>query len=76
MAVGLSGEINPLPVDGVRLGSASLGIRSEPRDDLVVMELGAGSRAAAVFTRNAFCAAPVTIAREHLERQEIGRAHV
>lgn len=69
MAVGLSGEINPLPVDGVRLGSASLGIRSEPRDDLVVMELGAGSRAAAVFTRNAFCAAPVTIAREHLERQ-------
>ncbi len=66
MAVGLSGEVNPLPVAGVRLGSASLGIRAEPRDDLAIIELAAGSRAAAVFTRNAFCAAPVTVAREHL----------
>jgi glutamate N-acetyltransferase/amino-acid N-acetyltransferase len=69
MAVGLGGEINPLPVAGVRLGSASLGIRSDPRDDLAVMELAAGSRAAAVFTQNVFCAAPVTVAREHLSGQ-------
>lgn len=66
MAVGLSEEINPLPVAGVRLGSAPLGLRTQPRDDLTVIELAEGSRAAAVFTRNAFCAAPVTVAREHL----------
>ncbi len=69
MAVGLSGEINPNPVAGVRLGSAPLGVRSDSRDDLTVIELAAGSRAAAVFTRNAFCAAPVIVAREHLMRQ-------
>ncbi len=43
------------------------GIRKPGRTDLVVMELAAGSACAAVFTRNAFCAAPVTVAREHLE---------
>jgi glutamate N-acetyltransferase/amino-acid N-acetyltransferase len=68
MAVGLSADINPSPVAGVRLGSAPLGVRSQPRDDLTIIELAAGSRAAAVFTRNAFCAAPVTVAREHLNR--------
>ena len=69
MAVGLSSEVDPLPVAGVRLGSAPLGIRAEPRDDLVVIELAAGTRAAAVFTRNVFCAAPVTVAKEHLGRE-------
>jgi glutamate N-acetyltransferase/amino-acid N-acetyltransferase len=69
MAVGLSDEINPIPVAGVRFGSAPLGLRSDLRDDLTVMELAAGSRAAAVFTRNAFCAAPVVVAREHLAGQ-------
>ncbi|GMQ95787.1 MAG: bifunctional glutamate N-acetyltransferase/amino-acid acetyltransferase ArgJ [Gammaproteobacteria bacterium] len=69
MAVGLSGDIKPVPVAGVRLGCAPLGVRSDPRDDLTVIELSAGSRAAAVFTRNAFCAAPVTVAIEHLARQ-------
>lgn len=69
MAVGLSAEINWNPVAGVRLGSAPLGVRSQPRDDLTIIELAAGSRAAAVFTRNAFCAAPVVVAREHLSQQ-------
>lgn len=55
-----------LPVPGIRLGSAAAGIKYTDRDDLVVMELAAGSRCAAVFTRNAFCAAPVVVAREHL----------
>ena len=68
MAVGLTGEVDPTAVAGVRIGSASLGIRDEPRDDLVIIELAPGSRAAAVFTRNAFCAAPVVVAREHLGR--------
>ncbi len=37
--------------------------RSPGRKDLVLMELAEGASAAAVFTRNAFCAAPVTVAQ-------------
>ena len=55
-----------LPVPGVRLGIAAAGIRYRDRADLVVLELAAGTQSAAVFTRNAFCAAPVTLARRHL----------
>lgn len=53
-------------VAGVRLAAVAAGIRYSNRDDLVVMELAPGSTCAAVFTRNAFCAAPVVVAREHL----------
>ena len=55
-----------LPVPGVRLGITEAGIRYRDRADLVVLELAPGSHGAAVFTRNAFCAAPVTLARHHL----------
>jgi len=53
-------------VAGVRLGVAAAGIKRAERDDLVVFELAAGGSVAAVFTRNAFCAAPVSVARQHL----------
>jgi glutamate N-acetyltransferase/amino-acid N-acetyltransferase len=55
------------PVPGVRLSTAAAGIRYRERDDLVLFELPPGSSSAAVFTRNAFCAAPVLVARRHLE---------
>ncbi|CAL1240181.1 bifunctional glutamate N-acetyltransferase/amino-acid acetyltransferase ArgJ [Candidatus Methylocalor cossyra] len=55
-----------LPVRGIRLGTAGAGIKRPDRDDLVVLEAEQGSVCAAVFTRNAFCAAPVQVAREHL----------
>lgn len=55
-----------LPIAGVRLATAAAGIRYQDRDDLLVMELAQGSTCAAVFTTNAFCAAPVVVAREHL----------
>ena len=58
--------MEPLTVAGVRLGTARAGIKYPDRRDLVVVELAAGTQAAAVFTRNAFCAAPVTVARTHL----------
>jgi len=58
-----------LPVAGVRLASVAAGIRYRQRDDLVVIELAEGGSCAAVFTRNAFCAAPVLVAREHLAHQ-------
>ena len=54
------------PVAGFRLGTASAGIKTAGRRDLVAMELATGSTCAAVFTTNAFCAAPVVVAREHL----------
>ncbi|MCC6296016.1 MAG: bifunctional glutamate N-acetyltransferase/amino-acid acetyltransferase ArgJ, partial [Pseudomonadales bacterium] len=38
------------------------------RRDLVVIELAPGNTSAGLFTRNAFCAAPVQIARDHLKR--------
>ena len=66
MAVGLPGIPTLYPVPGVRLGVAEAQIRYRGRADLVVFELVAGSTVAAMFTRNAFCAAPVQVARAHL----------
>ncbi|HEY9199617.1 MAG TPA: bifunctional glutamate N-acetyltransferase/amino-acid acetyltransferase ArgJ [Gammaproteobacteria bacterium] len=66
MPVGLSAPVELAPVAGIRLGIASAGIKKPGRRDLVVMEVAAGATCAAVFTRNAFCAAPVIVAREHL----------
>ena len=54
------------PVPGVRLGTAEAGIRKKDRRDLTLIEFAPGSRAAGVFTQNRFCAAPVTVCREHL----------
>lgn len=55
-------------VAGVTLGVARANIRKAGRKDLLVMRFDDGARVAAVFTRNRFCAAPVIVAREHLER--------
>jgi glutamate N-acetyltransferase/amino-acid N-acetyltransferase len=66
MPIGYSQLPPLLPVAGLRLAAVAAGIRYQGRDDLVVMEISAGANTAAVFTRNAFCAAPVSVAREHL----------
>ena len=55
-----------ISVPGIRLGATAANIRYTNRDDLALIELDSGGSAAAVFTRNAFCAAPVIVAREHL----------
>ncbi len=69
MAVG-SDTFPLLPaIDGIRLGCARAGLRKGEGEDLAVIELAPGTRVAAVFTRNAFCAAPVVVARDHLERE-------
>jgi glutamate N-acetyltransferase/amino-acid N-acetyltransferase len=68
MAVGLSADLNLTPIRGIRLGVSSAGIYRTPRPDLCVIELAPAGTASAVFTTNAFCAAPVTVAREHLAR--------
>ncbi|MDO9065298.1 MAG: bifunctional glutamate N-acetyltransferase/amino-acid acetyltransferase ArgJ, partial [Sulfuricella sp.] len=55
-----------LPVKGVSLGIAEAGIKKANRKDLLVMRLGEQARVAGVFTQNRFCAAPVTLCKEHL----------
>ena len=54
------------PVVGVRLGIAAAGIKKPHHRDLTLIELAPGSRVAGVFTQNRFCAAPVTVCRQHL----------
>ncbi|MEL0028071.1 MAG: bifunctional ornithine acetyltransferase/N-acetylglutamate synthase, partial [Perlucidibaca sp.] len=54
------------PVDGVRIGIAEAGIRYKNRRDLVVFEIAEGASTAGVFTTNAFCAAPVHVAKASL----------
>ena len=54
------------PVKGVRIGIAEAYIRYKNRRDLVVFELAPQATTAAVFTTNAFCAAPVHVARANM----------
>ncbi len=61
-------DLDYFPVAGIRLGTAAAGISHPDRDDLLVIELPAGATCSAVFTRNAFCAAPVLVARAHLQQ--------
>ncbi|MFK7160934.1 bifunctional glutamate N-acetyltransferase/amino-acid acetyltransferase ArgJ [Marinospirillum sp. MEB164] len=55
------------PIAGLRIGVTSAGIKKPGRQDLVIFELAESTQVAAVFTRNAFCAAPVRVARAHLQ---------
>ncbi len=55
------------PVAGVQLNSIYAGIRKQPQADLSLLQFAQGSRCAAVFTQNAFCAAPVHVAKAHLQ---------
>ncbi len=67
MAVNLVEPKTLLAVNGVRLASVSAGIKKNKTDDLVLIELAENSHCAAVFTQNKFCAAPVSVAKKHLQ---------
>jgi len=71
MAVGLEVLKNYHPVAGVKLGIAEAGIKYAQRKDLVLFELVAGSSVSGVFTLNAFCAAPVQVAKKHIQQGDI-----
>src|SRR3989338_7521824 len=64
--------VSLLPVAGVRLGIASAGIKKPGKRDLTLIELAPGTQVAGVFTQNRFCAAPVTLCKQHLDRQNQG----
>ncbi len=67
MAVKLTEPTQAYSVDGVRLATASAGIRYVGRDDVVLIEIAQQSNVAAMFTQNKFCAAPVALAKKHLK---------
>ena len=68
MAVGTQEPGRLLAVKGIKLSAVASGIRYADRLDLVLVELEAGSNTAGVFTQNAFCAAPVQVAKLHLQQ--------
>ena len=57
------------PVKGVQLGFAKAQIRKPDRKDLLVIKLVEGCRVAGVFTKNRFCAAPVTLCQQFLAKE-------
>ncbi len=67
MAVGLGPLPTLHPVAGFELGIASAGIKRPGRKDVVVMRCAEGSSVAGVFTLNAFCAAPVILAKQRVQ---------
>ena len=66
MAVGLPEPDRILPVAGIKLASVAAGIKKSGSNDLVVFLFDEAATCAATFTQNAFCAAPVTLAKKHL----------
>ncbi len=63
-----------ISVPGVELGIASAGIKKPGRKDVLVMRLVHDSEVVGVFTQNRFCAAPVTVCKEHLHGEDGIRA--
>ena len=57
--------MSDLSIPGIRLGVAQAGIKYAGRDDLTIIEIAGGSSTAAVFTQNAFRAAPVLVAERN-----------
>ncbi len=61
-----------LPVAGIELGIASAGIKKPGRKDVLVMSIAPDAEVVGIFTQNRFCAAPVSVCREHL----MGDGHI
>ena len=55
-----------LTISGVQASAISAGIKSSGAPDLCVVVLAEDTTTAAVFTQNVFCAAPVLLAKNHL----------
>lgn len=66
MAVGEAPLPTFYPIEGVRIGTASAGIKKVGRQDLSIFEIAEGATVAGVLTKNAFCAAPIQICQRYL----------
>jgi glutamate N-acetyltransferase/amino-acid N-acetyltransferase len=53
-------------IAGIILGTANAGIKQTVRDDILLLHAVEGASCAGVFTQNAFCAAPVHVAKANL----------
>jgi glutamate N-acetyltransferase/amino-acid N-acetyltransferase len=53
-------------ITGITLGTAGAGIKQTVRDDILLLHALEGASCAGVFTQNAFCAAPVHVAKANL----------
>jgi len=69
MAVGKVDFPQMYVVPGIKLGTACAGIKQIEHNDLLLIKMAKGATCAAVFTQNAFCAAPVVVARKHLQKK-------
>jgi glutamate N-acetyltransferase/amino-acid N-acetyltransferase len=67
MAVGPQRKVSITPIEGIRLAAVESQIRYANRLDLVLIEIAEGSTTVGAFTQNAFCAAPVRIAKQRVE---------
>lgn len=69
--------VHPEPLDdlskinGITFAVGYAGIRKKPLADVVLIALPATATTAAVFTRNAFAAAPVQVAKAHLRETHL-----
>ncbi len=59
-------HINLHPVAGVYLGTTAAKIKKSGTEDFVVLQFVEEAITVATFTQNAFCAAPVTLAKQNL----------
>ena len=67
MAVGPQKKVSITPIEGIRLAAVESQIRYANRLDLGLIEIAEGSTTVGAFTQNAFCAAPVRIAKQRVE---------
>nr|WP_010132547.1 bifunctional glutamate N-acetyltransferase/amino-acid acetyltransferase ArgJ [Microbulbifer agarilyticus] len=57
----------PLPsIPGIRLAAVPAKVKDWQRNDLLLIDIAEGASVSATFTQNAFCAAPVLVAKEHI----------
>ena len=70
MAVGINKISELLSVKGVQLAACSADIYNTKRKDLALISFSSASNCAVVFTQNAFCAAPVVVAKNHIKKSK------
>jgi len=70
MAIGLNELPTLYPIAGVRLAVAEAGVRYQGRKDVVLIACDEGTMCAGVYTKNAFCAAPVQIAKKNMGKAQ------
>ena len=57
-----------LKIKGIACGAMNAHIKNNDALDLSVISLAKGTKTAGVFTQNVFCAAPVLVAKNHLQQ--------